>query len=86
MFLLQLGIKAGGDAVEQTRTLANKMGNLVILRKGEVDVISDGSQGIVIELHGCPVAGCIPVLYTYSAIASSPAFPFASNKNWGWSY
>ena len=46
-FDIQLGSKPSpdGDTAEQTKVLAAKMGNLVILRKGHVDTISDGKQG-----------------------------------------
>ena len=46
-YLIQLGSKPSpdGDIAEQTKVLAAKMGNLVILRKGHVDTISDGNQG-----------------------------------------
>ena len=44
---IQLGSKPSpdGDTAEQTKVLAAKMGNLVILRKGHVDTISDGNRG-----------------------------------------
>ena len=44
---IQFGSKPSpdGDIAEQTKVLAAKMGNLVILRKGHVDTISDGNQG-----------------------------------------
>ena len=44
---IQLGSKPSpdGDIAEQTKVLAAKMGNLVILRKGHVDTISNGNQG-----------------------------------------
>lgn len=35
-----------GDAEEQTRMLAAKMGGVTVLRKGEVDVISNGLHGV----------------------------------------
>lgn len=35
---------ADGDSLEQTKDLAAKMGNLTILRKGSIDVISDGNN------------------------------------------
>lgn len=34
-----------GDSEEQTRSLAAKMGGVTILRKGHVDVISNGVKG-----------------------------------------
>ena len=33
------------SAAEQTRSLAAKLGHVVIVRKGQVDVITDGEQG-----------------------------------------
>ena len=46
--LLQFGRdpEQGGDSQEQTRELAKRMGNLTILRKGKIDIISDGDKGI----------------------------------------
>ena len=34
-----------GDKEEQTKSLAAELGNLVIVRKGHVDIITDGEQG-----------------------------------------
>jgi len=44
---MQLGSQPSpdGDLGEQTKALAAEMGNLVILRKGHIDTISDGHQG-----------------------------------------
>ena len=36
---------AVGDNQEQTKELATKMGNLTILRKGLIDIVSDGENG-----------------------------------------
>ena len=36
-----------GDAKEETKSLASKMGGVTIVRKGRVDVISNGSAGDV---------------------------------------
>ncbi len=53
---------AEGDVTDQTKALAAKMGNLVILRKGRVDTISDGSHGMAVvcvqSLH-FPHKGCV---------------------------
>ena len=46
-FLLQFGHlpNVDGDPQEQTRQLAERLGNLTILRKGVTDIISNGQQG-----------------------------------------
>lgn len=50
---MQLGSRPSpdGDTAEQTKSLAAEMGNLVILRKGHIDTISDGSLGIIIIFY-----------------------------------
>ncbi|XP_064405480.1 ATP-dependent (S)-NAD(P)H-hydrate dehydratase-like [Halichondria panicea] len=43
-----------GDMQEQTRALAETLGNLTILRKGATDIISNGQQVIECTEVGCP--------------------------------
>ena len=42
--IMQFGAKATGNSGEQTKLLAAKLGNLVIVRKGQVDLITDGQN------------------------------------------
>ena len=41
---MQFEAEATGNSGEQTKLLAAKLGNLVIVRKGQVDLITDGQN------------------------------------------
>lgn len=42
---------SNGDKGEQTKSLAAKLGNLVIVRKGKIDFITDGEKCTKNSIH-----------------------------------
>ena len=43
---------------EQTKSLATELGHLVIVRKGKIDIISDGEQSeheIIVAIYVCHI-------------------------------
>ena len=57
-------LPSDGDKAEQTKSLAAKLGNLVIVRKGQIDIITDGEQGggIIYHLYNASVLFCYILL------------------------